>query len=145
MRLNCLISSAIALVALSAPALAGFDVCNKTKSTVSVALGYHDKEHGWLASGWWNIEPRHCESLLTGELNNQYYYIYAEDDGEGSWSAKKSQEGGFFCIKKGKFTFLNNDFETKGEIDCEGNGAKTKQFISVDTKKHSDFEYSLVD
>ena len=124
-------------------ASAGFDVCNKTRGTISVALGYHDKEHGWLSTGWWNIDPRRCESLLTGELNNSYYYIYAEDEHDGVWQARKGQDGGFFCIKKGKFTLHNDDFETRGEIDCEGNGAKTKQFTAVNTKDHTDFEYSL--
>ncbi len=46
-------------------------------------------------------------------------------------------------MKTGKFTLRNSDFQRNNEIDCEGNAAKTKQFISVDTKDANDFEYTL--
>ena len=143
MRIVKLLAAFVITAGFAGQAVAGFDVCNKSARSVSVALGYHDKEHGWLSTGWWNIDPRKCESLLTGELNNTFYYVYAEDDHDGVWQAHKGQEGGYFCMKSGKFTFHNDDFETKGAIDCEGNGAKTKQFTAVNTKDHTDFEYNL--
>lgn len=127
----------------SGPSFAGFKLCNQSDEGLSVAIGYNNKEYGWVSEGWWNVDKQKCENILTGELNNRYYYIYAEGDNGGLWAAPKDQDSGFFCIKKGKFTLRNDDFQSKNEIDCESNGATTKQFKTVDTKNAQDFEFDL--
>ena len=59
-------------------ARADFRVCNDTKSMVGVALGYSESSK-WITEGWWQIPGETCASLLEGDLNSQYYYVYAED------------------------------------------------------------------
>ena len=140
------VASVVAVLAASTlPSHADFTVCNKSGEKLSVAIGYKSGKMGWVSEGWWNIDRKKCEDVITGKLESQYYYVYAEGVKDAVWSAPKKQQGGFFCMKNGKFTFRNDDFQKKNEIDCEGNGAKTKQFIEVNTKDHDDFEYSLED
>jgi uncharacterized membrane protein len=133
----------MALLGGSRESFADFKVCNDSDQKVAVAVGYNSRELGWLSEGWWNLERRSCATVVSGTLRNQYYYVYAEGAADGVWSARRNQQGGFFCVKDGKFTFRNSDFQRNNEINCEGNGAKTKQFISVDTKDANEFEYTL--
>jgi uncharacterized membrane protein len=137
------VAAFMALVGGSRDSLADFKVCNGSDQKVAVAVGYNSKELGWLSEGWWNVERRSCATVVSGTLKNQYYYVYAEGAADGVWSARRTQQGGFFCVRDGKFTLRNSDFQRNNEINCEGNGAKTKQFISVDTKDANEFEYTL--
>jgi uncharacterized membrane protein len=60
------------------PAWADLRLCNMTAGRVGVALGYRDAQ-GWVTEGWWNLNARGCETLLTGPLAARFYYIYAVD------------------------------------------------------------------
>lgn len=124
---------------------ADFRVCNKSAERVNVAIGYNSKEYGWTSEGWWGIAPGGCHDIITGRLANRYYYVYAIDDKDGVWEAEKSQEGGFFCIAKAKFTLHNREFETNRVLDCEKGDQVTKQFLSVDTKDADNFTYNLTE
>jgi uncharacterized membrane protein len=31
----------------------------------------------WVVKGWWKVEPNKATQVLTGDLNNRYYYFYA--------------------------------------------------------------------
>lgn len=137
------IAAMTAFVGGSRESFADFTVCNESDQKIAVAVGYNNTELGWLSEGWWNLERRSCAAVVRGALRNRYYYIYAEGAADGVWSARRTQQGGFFCVKTGKFTLRNSDFQRNNEINCEGNGARTKQFISVDTKDANDFEYTL--
>ncbi len=120
-----------------------FTLCNKSNEDLNVAIGYVDKDYGWMSAGWFIIGRNSCKNLLTGELNNQFYYIYAEGNKGSTWSALNDQDGGFFCIRPGKFTMHNNDYETNGLINCEADGVTTKQFRKVDTGNSPGYEFDL--
>ncbi|MCF4165176.1 DUF1036 domain-containing protein [Zavarzinia compransoris] len=118
----------IATVAFSAPALAEYQVCNKTSKTTSVAVGYYDDrsndgvENGvWTSEGWWNIEPGDCATPIEGPLKVRYVYVYAEHPDGSSWPGASD-----FCTKDSIFTI-------RSKINCERRGFRTRQFIEVDT------------
>ena len=122
----------MAFAAMAArPALADLKLCNKTGSTVGVALGYKDQK-GWASEGWWNIPPRACKTLLEGPLIARYYYIFAVDyDKGGSWGGKAT-----LCSRDKIFTI-------RGRTDCEARGYRTTGFFEVDTGEENDWTISL--
>ncbi len=136
---------AAGLLLTAGNAVAGFKVCNRSDQKISVAIGYKSGDYGWTSEGWWQIESDECHNIITGKLNQRYYYVYATG-GDGVWQARKGeQKGGYFCIGKAKFTFHNREYETKGEIDCESGGQISKQFLEVDTEDADNFTYNLKD
>ena len=119
------------LVAVADVALADLKLCNKTNSTVGVALGYKD-DKGWASEGWWNIPPQSCKTLLQGNLIARYYYIYAIDyDKGGVWSGPAKM-----CTQDRIFTI-------RGRKNCEDRGYKTRGFYEVDTGEKTDFTIML--
>ena len=113
------------------PVSADLKLCNNTPSRVGVALGYKDK-NGWASEGWWNIDPKGCEVLLTGNLIARYYYIYAIDyDKGGSWGGRA-----FMCTRDKLFTIRDLD-------SCEERGYQKTGFFEVDTGEESDWTVSL--
>lgn len=137
---------AVGLSLTASPALAWFKVCNQSDEKISVSIGYKHSEYGWTSEGWWSIESDKCHNIVTGKLNQRYYYVYAAGSDGGVWQASKGeQKGGYFCLGKAKYTFHNRDYEKKGEIDCEAGGQITKQFLEVDTEDADNFTYNLKD
>ncbi|MGO6903871.1 DUF1036 domain-containing protein, partial [Rhizobium ruizarguesonis] len=63
-------------------ARADFRVCNGTQNLVGVAIGYRAKD-GWVTEGWWQVPATTCATLIEGELQSRYYYLYAEDAARG--------------------------------------------------------------
>lgn len=113
------------------PARADLRLCNKTNSTVGVALGYKDQK-GWASEGWWNIRPQECKTLLEGNLIARYYYIYAIDyDKGGSWDGKAT-----LCTHEKIFTI-------RGRTNCEARGYRTTGFFEVDTGEETDWTITL--
>ncbi len=135
---------ATALLTSAGPSWAGFKVCNHSDEKISVSIGYKSSDYGWTSEGWWSAAPGDCTRILTGDLNQRYYYVYATGDDGGLWAARKGeQDGGFFCMGKRKYTFHNGDFQKNNAIDCEASGQTTKQFVEVDTKGATEFTYDL--
>lgn len=103
------------------PAAADLRLCNKTSSTVSVAIGYKAKD-GWRSEGWWNIAGAKCGTLLTGALGSRFYYLYAVDSERGGeWSGKA-----FMCTRRKMFTI-------DGVEDCVARGYERTGFFEIDT------------
>lgn len=114
--------------ALSAPALAEYKVCNQTKQTTSVAIGYYEDktndgvENGvWVSEGWWNVEPGKCATPIQGALKVRYVYVYAEHPDGSGWTGEN-----VFCTKDAEFTIRGNE-------NCERRGFSSKNFSEVDT------------
>ncbi len=122
----------IALAGLaSSPARADLKLCNNTTSSVSVAIGYKDKE-GWASEGWWTAKPTACINLLKGSLIARYYYVYAVDrEKGGSWGGKA-----MICIKDKIFTI-------RGLDKCTERGYQQQGFFEVDTAEKQDWTVSL--
>ncbi|MBG1231484.1 DUF1036 domain-containing protein [Aestuariivirga litoralis] len=122
----------LALFGLSSlPAKADLKLCNNTTSSVSVAIGYKDKE-GWASEGWWTAKPQGCISLLKGALIARYYYIFALDKEKGgSWGGQAK-----ICIKDKIFTI-------RGLEHCADRGYQQQGFFEVDTGEKQDWTVSL--
>ncbi len=109
------------LVISASPVLSDFRVCNDTKSLIGIALGYR-LDGNWITEGWWQIPGETCASVIEGDLNSRYYYIYAEDaDRGGQWRGDI-----FMCTS-------DREFRIDGVQDCFARGHKRTGFFEVDT------------
>ena len=136
---------ALSSFAGASPSYAFLRVCNKAVERVNVAVGYNSKDYGWTSEGWWQLSTGDCKDLITGDLTNRYYYVYADDDTDGTWEAKDDQKGGFFCVSDNKFTYHNRDYTDGDKIDCDHGGLDSQHFFEVDTGDSSDFTHNLTD
>lgn len=58
--------------------ITGLTFCNKSSySNIKVAYGATDFENDWYSKGYWTLARGECSKVLTGSLNNRYYYAYA--------------------------------------------------------------------
>ena len=127
--------AAAALLALlaTAPAQAGYDVCNRTGFEVDVAMVYLDQGQ-WVSVGWYSIRGGNCEQILTSALNNQYYYLFAEQvNGPTIWDGEY-----YFCAS-------DNAFEIVGDHDCRRRGYYELGFFEVDVRNSKYWTTDLVD
>ena len=103
------------------PAKADFRLCNDTRSLVGVSLGYREKGK-WITEGWWQVPGETCASLIEGDLNSRYYYIYAEDaDRGGQWRGDV-----FMCTS-------DREFRIQGVAECFARGYQKTGFFEIDT------------
>ena len=121
------------LAASSAPAAADFRLCNNTASRVGVAVGYKDGD-GWATEGWWNLPARTCETVLKGNLDARYSYVYAIDyDRGGEWMGQA-----FMCTRDKEFTI-------RGIGDCLARGFDRTGFFEVDTGEQRTWTVQLTE
>ena len=144
-RLISLTIAALGLMFTTAASHAEFRVCNKSNERLSVSVGYNHSEYGWTSEGWWRVGLGDCTTIIKGDLGNRYYYVYATGHKGGTWSGPKSQDGGFFCITKEKYTFHNREYQKGDTINCERRNLQTKKFSVVDTEDSKDFTYNLTE
>ena len=137
MRLQILgIFCAIILVALGAStgqARAGLKICNKAEVLHSLAVAYKDGEN-WKSSGWWNIDPGECKTVIGGDLTQRFYYYRATATG-------RTFAGGnyVFCTQKDVFTIVGE------QGNCAARGYDDNEFRKLDTgKKAKEFTLNLV-
>ncbi len=124
---------AVTWVAPSLPAQADFRLCNRTNSTVGVAIGYRDKKN-WITEGWWNLPSEECKTLIPGPLVSRFYYIYAIDyDHGGEWSGKA-----FMCTREKEFTIA-------GIEDCVARGFERSGFFEIDTGEQRSWTVQLTE
>jgi uncharacterized membrane protein len=130
----CLFAFA-AFAALSVPdtAKADFRVCNGTQNLVGVAIGYRAKE-GWMTEGWWQVPATTCATLIEGELQSRYYYLYAEDAARGGrWTGDVNM-----CVAE-------NEFKITGVQDCFARGFQRMGFKEYDTGRQGSWMVQLSD
>jgi uncharacterized membrane protein len=112
---------AVCLLFLTRAAHADLRLCNDTASLVGVALGYRE-DGKWITEGWWQIPGKACASLIEGDLNSRYYYIFAEDaDKGGQWPGEI-----FMCT-------ADREFRIEGVEECFARGYQQTGFFEVDT------------
>jgi uncharacterized membrane protein len=138
------ILAAIALIAgavlMTAPAEAGFTLCNKSKAGANVALGYADGATGWMAEGWWSIASGDCQTLVKNPLAGSYVYLLVDG---GRLPPRARQSGGWFCTDDNGFGTRNADYANdKHELACEDAGLKTEQFREIKIRG-SEVTYNL--
>jgi len=121
------------LLLQTSPARADFRICNDTKSLIGISLGY--RENGlWITEGWWQIPSETCASLVDGDLNSRFYYLYAEDaDRGGQWRGDI-----FMCTS-------DREFRIDGVQDCFARGHKRTGFFEVDTSNKDSWMVRLTE
>lgn len=127
------------LTAVPQPASADLKICNNSASRVGIALGYKDTK-GWASEGWWNVDPKACETLLEGDLIARFYYIYAVDyDKGGSWGGDA-----ILCSRDKLFTIRGygsgDDLHLQS---CKERGFQRTGYFEVDTGEEPDWTVSL--
>lgn len=128
-----LMLSTAALGVSANEAAAEFRVCNATQTAVGVAIGYRAKE-GWISEGWWQIPPTTCSTLIEGQLQSRYYYLYAEDAARGGrWSGNVNM-----CV-------ADNEFKIIGVQDCYARGYQQFGFKEYDTGRQGSWMVQLTD
>ena len=123
----------ILAVIMAAPAQAGLKICNKADVLHSLAVAYKDGD-AWKSSGWWNIDPGECKTVIGGDLTQRYYYYRATATG-------RTFKGGTynFCTQTEVFTILGE------QGNCAARGYDTNAFRKLDTGKSAkDFTLNLV-
>jgi uncharacterized membrane protein len=114
-------------------ASAEFRVCNATQNAVGVAIGYRAKE-GWISEGWWQIPATTCYTLIEGQLQSRYYYLYAEDAARGGrWAGNVNM-----CVAE-------NEFKITGVQDCYARGYQQFGFKEYDTGRQGSWMVQLTD
>lgn len=115
------------------PAWADFRVCNSTQNLVGVAIGYRAKE-GWVSEGWWQVPASTCATLIEGELQSRYYYLYAEDAARGGrWTGDVNM-----CVAE-------NEFKINGVDDCYARSFQRMGFKEYDTGRQGSWMVQLSD
>ncbi|WP_077959755.1 DUF1036 domain-containing protein [Ensifer adhaerens] len=114
-------------------ARADFRVCNGTQTLVGVAIGYRAKD-GWMTEGWWQVPANTCATLIEGELQSRYYYLYAEDAARGGrWTGDVNM-----CVAE-------NEFKITGVQDCFARGFQRMGFKEYDTGRQGSWMVQLSD
>jgi uncharacterized membrane protein len=134
------------LLATATPSRADLTFCNKTDATMSISLGYMDRQQGWMSRGWFTLEEGACRTVVPGNLEHSYYYYYyyANDTRGRSWSARREQQGGWFCISDEKHALPSRNYrDDNSNLHCEENGLKAKQFKILDIGNSSNFTLNL--
>ncbi|MGG7516667.1 DUF1036 domain-containing protein [Allorhizobium undicola] len=132
-RLFLLFSVIAASFAFAAPARAEFRVCNNTQNLVGVAIGYR-ADAGWVSEGWWQVPASTCATLIEGELQSRYYYLYAEDAARGGrWTGNVNM-----CVAE-------NEFKIVGVEDCFKRGYQQMGFKEYDTGRQASWMVQLSD
>lgn len=123
----------VAIMLQAGAARADFRVCNDTTSLVGVALGYFENGK-WVTEGWWQVPRETCASLVEGDLNSRFYYLYAEDaDRGGQWGGDM-----FLCTS-------DREFKIEGVEDCFARGHRKTGFFEIDTSNKESWMVRLTE
>jgi uncharacterized membrane protein len=121
------------VLSFASAAHADFRVCNGTQNLVGVAIGYRASE-GWVSEGWWQVPASSCATLIEGELQSRYYYLYAEDAARGGrWTGDVNM-----CVAE-------NEFKITGVDDCFARGHQRMGFKEYDTGRQGSWMVQLSD
>ena len=130
MRFRAAVGLMVFMAGLTAESAdARFRVCNKSDTVLSVAFGRIDRARGWVAKGWWVIDTGRCANVYPDDLDNRYFYAYAEAKGGGpAW------KGGTvpFCVEDSEFLLFQEQYGKNTPEDCAKAGLRSARFISID-------------
>jgi uncharacterized membrane protein len=134
-----------ALASSTAPSHAQFRVCNRSSSDeVYVALGLLSGPSGWQSEGWYTVTRNDCATVVPHQLQNRYYYLYAESH-DTVWAGQAEEGGANFCVREGDVFRLNEVIlaDTRDDLQCEKHGYSTKTFLQIDTENAPSYIYDL--
>ena len=124
------------------PAQAGLKVCNQADFKLSVAVGYVDREKGWVGKGWLTLESGQCKDAIKARLDNRYYYFHARGRGPDGKVVKFGGETPF-CIQSQKFLLYQAEYGKDTEEECSKAGLRSEMFQKVDVNKQPDYTINL--
>jgi uncharacterized membrane protein len=122
-------------------AQAGLRICNQGNIKYRTAVGYVDRQKGWVARGWMSLEPGECKDALSFRLDNRYYYYYAVGREENSHI--KITGDNAFCIESRKFKIYQADYGKSTPDDCAKDGLRSEKFKKVDVQGKPEFTINL--
>lgn len=105
--------------------------CNKTQIPLFIALGINEAGT-WRSRGWWYLDPGTCADIVSGNLKQRYYYIYAQSAG----SIKVWGNDAKFCVEYGRNFDINDN-------TCRADDSRIKKFFKVDTGKSKSWRQDL--
>jgi uncharacterized membrane protein len=121
---------------------AGLRFCNQSTMNFKTAVGYVDRQKGWVARGWLSIDPGQCKDALQFPLDNRYYYYYAI--GRSSDNARVRYTGeNSFCIESRKFSIYQSDYGKSAPDDCARDGLRSEKFKKIDVQGKPEFTVNL--
>lgn len=121
----------VALLLNARPASAQLNVCNQTSETVSIALAYRG-DADFVSKGWYVAEPGQCRTVVTGALENRYYYVHAEGSKGNRWLGDYS-----FCVKNDPFAHVGDECGTAGMV--------RRSFFVIDTGSSTSWTQGLTE
>jgi uncharacterized membrane protein len=142
--------AALGLLGSGGEARAQLAVCNKSsEALIRVAVGFPTAENGWKAAGWTDVPRGECRNVVSGELEDRYYYIYARGP-NNEWEASEedeNEESASFCVDENRaFEVDRNRYvDADNNLTCEPHGMVAKDFIEVDVGDDTAFSYDLED
>ena len=107
-------------------ARAELNFCNGSPLTIYAAVG-QSVGQTWQSEGWWKINPGDCSTVVGGDLQQRYYYAFAQTPGgKWKWTGDTS-----FCVRSASFTI------PIGSCEAEA----SRQFVKVDTGDSKSLNY----
>jgi uncharacterized membrane protein len=92
-----------ALTALSAPARADFQICNRMSYVVEAAVGL--QQAGALVTrGWYRVDPGQCQVTIEGTVSADRFYVHAR--ALPAYGASPSPQSGNVDLCVGKQQFI---------------------------------------
>src|SRR3954451_13236523 len=89
-------------LALTAPARADFQFCNKTSYVLDLALALEEKDAA-ATRGWFRLDPGACRSVLQGAITADKVYVHARALSAYGPSPLPQDGHADFCIADGNF------------------------------------------
>jgi uncharacterized membrane protein len=135
----------VLLVAISTGAQraeAGLRFCNEANFKFNVAVGYIDREKGWVGEGWWVLEGGECKEAIKAQLSNRYYYFHAWGREPGQTVVKYNGETPF-CIESKKFTLFQAAYGKDTQEECSKAGLRSEKFLKIDVNGKTDHTINL--
>lgn len=103
------------------PSHAALIFCNKSKQPLESSVAYREG-HDWVSEGWWQLPPAQCIRVVSGSLNQRYYYYYVRSltEPQRYW--------------RGRYRFCTAllPYRITGTLDCQQRGYQVQGFLALD-------------
>ena len=109
----------------------GLILCNKTDYLVWAATGIV-REDGFESRGWHRIDAKDCAQVINSNLDDKYYFYYAEAVTD---TGRQAVRAGRPVLWQGDFTMCTKStrFVINSREDCQARGLDAAKFHRIDT------------
>jgi uncharacterized membrane protein len=121
---------------------AALKFCNLGNFKFVVATGYVDREKGWVARGWLQLEAGDCKDAIKAPLDNRYYYFHAAGRAPDQSLVKYSGETPF-CVQSQKFELYQATYGKSSKEECGKDGLRSEMFMKIDVNNKPDWTINL--